>query len=49
LALDLPILSSVNVASGLLSLAAAVAIFQLKLGIIQLLVACSGSASSSIC
>jgi chromate transporter len=42
LALELPVASSVNVMSGLLTLAAAVAAFRFKVGMIPLLLACSG-------
>jgi chromate transporter len=43
LSLELPVLSSVNVASGALSLAAAIAAFRFKIGVIPLLVACSAA------
>ena len=41
--LELPVLSSVNVVSGLLTLAAAVAAFRLRVGMISLLVASSAA------
>lgn len=41
LRLELPVLSSVNLASGVLTLAAAIAAFRLKVGVIPLLLACS--------
>ncbi len=43
LALDLPVLSSLNVASGVLTLIAAVAAFRFKVGMIPLLLACSAT------
>ncbi|HEY2178412.1 MAG TPA: chromate efflux transporter [Caulobacteraceae bacterium] len=43
LAFDWPVLSSVNLASGALSLAAAVAAFRFKVGVIPLLAACSAA------
>jgi chromate transporter len=41
MALEAPLLSSVNIASALLTIAAAIAAFRFKVGMIPLLVGCS--------